>query len=185
MSKLKSRNNLGQFERGVSLLITKNMQELAESYDINIKKDVRDKLKEVYINNVFKSYTEGYIHKGKASYHHTGKFIESIKVIIDDNVVKVTIDDSKKYENGKTAYDVYTFLTHGTTVHEAGYNPFISGKTKTENGRVSVYKSAERRPTPIHTFETDTLYEMELYLDELVRKIETNQYKGKWKRGGK
>ena len=188
----KVKDNFGRFRKHATVVVSKDIEELAKQAEVNVKRQVRDELLKTYKTNVAQSYLEGYTTSGRGghlSYHHTNNFLDSIHARIDGDIVKITIDDSIKYENGKSTYDIYTFLTHGTEVHEEGYNPFISGTKHTENGRTSVYKSAKRRPMERHLFEEHTRVDMIAYLDKLREKlkkhIETGDVIDKkyWKRG--
>lgn len=63
--RLKSQNSLGQYTKGVSVLITKHMRDLADNVDIRVKTLVRDKLEETYRDNVRATYAPVSKHRSK------------------------------------------------------------------------------------------------------------------------
>lgn len=124
---LKRQNKKGQFTGDFSILITKKLQKIADEVDVNVKSTIRKKLEQTYRDNVYASYSpisntgkaiqeynDTHKHKKPQSYHHTGIFANSVKAVIDENVVKIVIEDNT-YDDGASTTQVYEWLTKGTT----------------------------------------------------------------------
>lgn len=193
MSKLyKTRSNAkGQFVKGVSILITKELQKIADDVAVRVKPIVRDELEKTYRLNVYETYApisnsgkavkehnDSHTHKQSQPYHHTGIFVNSTKAVIDGSVVKMVIEDHM-YPDGASTTQVYEWLTKGTTKTPVNDSyPYI----KKSGGEYST-GWATYNPTPEHKFEQKTLAEMEIFLDNLIIDIKNNptKYHGKYK----
>ena len=173
---LRKQDTLGKFTKDFSILITKQLQELAELEELRVKAIIRDKLEGTYKYQVRESYTPATIngqkiqeynanhkHKKKLTYHHTGIFANSVKAVIDKNTVKVVIKDAS-YPDGATTAEVYEWLTKGTTKNpKKGSYPYLQGQN------FSMYHSQS-----IHPFEAHTLNIMEGFLNSLATDIDQN-----------
>lgn len=186
MRKPQLRNNVGQFQKYATIVITKNLEQVAEETGVNVRRVIADQLKETYINNLKASYgprsEEGrYIaetHKTKTStYTHEHKLEEAVNTIIDGKTVKVVIDKSKTYNDGTPVTQVYEWLTKGTTPPRHSY--YTSGDTKLylRNGRlVQGLLWYRNYPTPAHLFEEHTSIQMRGFLDSLSNEIKKGKY---------
>ena len=186
MKKPKLRNNVGQFQKYATIVITKELEQVAEETGVNVRLVVADKLKETYKQNLIASYgprsEEGqYIaetHKKKTStYTHEHKLEEAINTIIDGKTVKVVIDESKTYDDGTPVTQVYEWLTKGTTPPQHSY--YTSGETKLymRNGKlVQGLLWYRNYPTPVHLFEEHTNVQMQGFVDSLANKIKQGEY---------
>ena len=162
------RSNFGQFQKYATVNIKKKLQKDADEIGVNVREIVAEKLKEVYIDNVLKSYGPRSPHP-KKPYEHTGNtFVENIRVEIEDepgigrNRVKIVLNN-ETYENDGhrdkdvTVRDVYQWLTEGT--NGSGEYWF-----KNENGK---RPTAHYYPTPVHLFEQHTQLQMKGFLESL------------------
>lgn len=186
----RSRNELGQFTKGVSLLVTKELRELADISEIRAKALIRDELdlklkaniRDSYAPNSpegqrIKAYNENPNHKRKlaAHYHHTGTLIESINTVIDGNTVMVK-QKPLTYDNGASAEQVYDWLVKGTTKTPKHDHYFFTNK-KGER------KLAKYYPTPKHLFEQHTLAQIDGFMEGLATDLANDlQVRKKYKR---
>lgn len=188
MAKYYSRNKKGQFTQKASAIISEELRDAADEIAVRIKPIIRDEFEKTYRKNLYESYepitehgkeTKEYNEYAKyhiaAPYHHTGILASNVKGVIDGNAVGIKIDHAT-YPNGKTTEDVYNFLTKGTK----------KGKKAKNKHRVYEYNGmyVERQQTPKHTFEQDTLRDMNTFLDELLHgglKNRANIYIKKYK----
>ena len=175
-------NNKGQITKDFSILVTKKLQTVAEEVNIRIKPLIRDELQYKYKTNVLatyaptsetgqavKDYNKAHKHQKSASYHHTGKFLDSIHAVIDENTVKIIIEENI-YDDGATTLQVYEWLRYGTTKNpKSDRYPYI----KKQGGNYST-GWASYNPTPKHPFEEMTLEQMKGFLDTL-----TGEFKNK------
>lgn len=169
--------------------ITKQLQKDAKEVDMKVKPMLRDKLEELYIKNVYASYApisehgktvkaeNEYAKKVKghmqaSPYHHTGTFVSSIHGVIEDDVVKIKIED-KLYDDGTSTLQVYEWLTKGTTkTPKKNSYPYV--KKQGDKYSASSYSTgwAKYNPTPKHKFEEITLEEFRAYINnELLPEI--------------
>lgn len=176
---LKSRNNLGQWEKGASILITKKLRAIAEDKEKKVKEVVREKLKYTYIKNVYESYSPMSVHgkevqeynathkhQKRQTYHHTGLLLESIDAVIDKNVIKIVIKPGM-YDNGTTTKQVHDWLAEGTTTHpKKDSYPYADIR-----GSKSTTGWASYNPTPKHLFKEHTLIQMEGFLESLMNDL--------------
>ena len=189
MSKPLVRDNFGQFQKYATVHLTKRLKEIAQATEVNVSKIVADKLEKTYKDNVLLSYgprsqagreVMAYNKKRKSlededresgiksprrgrkkqTYKHSGTFLDSIRVEIEDKVVKVKISDDKPYDDGKFPSDIYVYLTEGT--RGGGFYSYHDKRDK--EGSISW---AYNYPTPAHLFEEHTKVQMKSFLDTL------------------
>lgn len=186
MAKPRVTDNVNRFRKYAAVYITKALEKQAELIDLNVKKLVKDKLQETYVNNVRASYTPRSVkgqeikeynestgkggHKKKLTYRHTNIFANSIYTKIDGRTIKVMIKD-EKYPNGASTTQVYKWLTEGTKGSKKSY-PYIkhSGNDKSDPNSYST-GWARNYPTPAHLFEQHTKIQMKGFLDSLENDI--------------
>ena len=177
MRKPQLRNNVGQFQKYATIVITKNLEQVAEETGVNVRRVIADKLKETYKDNLEASYgprsTAGRqiskTHKKKTStYTHEHKLKEAVETIIDGKTVKVIINNTKTYNDGTPVTQVYEWLTKGTTPPKNSYYPY-----KLQNGFTTFYRNY---PTPAHLFEEHTSIQMRGFLDSLSNEIKQGKY---------
>lgn len=195
MAKPVMRDNFGQFQKYATVHISKQLEKIAKETEINVSKVVADKLEETYKTNVELSYgprsqrgreVEAYNKEKKAleeedkkvgiksprrgrkkqTYKHTGTFLESIHVEVEDHVVKVKISDDKPYDDGKLPSEIYEYLTKGTE----GGGFYSYHDQRDEEDTVSW---AYNYPTPAHLFEEHTKAQMKGFLESLERDIKS------------
>ena len=192
------RDNFGRFQKQATIRIAKQLDQLAKDVETNVKKDVAEKLEQCYKENVEQSYMvrsvgaaqdiyhnklakeaeasdrkQGVIarhRRARAPYEHTGKFLESIYVVIDGNKVQVrqrelTYPSYSGKKRDVTTSDVYEWLTKGT--NGGGHYRFrnTSGYSKT----------AYNYPTPRHEFEEHTMVQMLGYLESLKNQLRSKK----------
>ena len=170
--RLYSRNAKGQFAKGVSVLITKELKAAADDCDIRVKTLVRDTLEDKYKTNLLASYAPNSdrgkeiaeynkTHKKRqlaAHYHHTGTFYRSIYATIEGNVVLIK-QRPLKYDDGTPVEKVHEWLTKGTTKKPKHDHYYFNKDGKT--------LLAEYHSTPKHPFELHTLEDMKGFMDIL------------------
>lgn len=190
--------NSSRWQKYATVMITKQLEQIADEVEKDATEIVKDKLLETYKTNVLASYSprseagieaERYnkyqksreqklgkrLHKKKLTYRHTNTFIDAIGVEVQDKIVKVVIDKDKTYEDGTPVTEVYEYLTKGTDGGEGTYayksNDEITG--------------ARNYPTPPHLFEEHTREQMRGFLDNFEanikndRKYNSRRYKKK------
>lgn len=187
-----SQNEKGQISKQLSILITKQLQEIAIDCERKVKIVLRDKLEETHKHDVYSTYApiqmsgqkakehneDPYTtHKMKQPYHHSGNLIRSIHGVIDGNTVKIDLDDIH-YEDGTSVKDVYKWLDKGTSDSE--YDLYILG------GKGSHTPYVGYIPQPAHGFKKLTLDNMETFIkNELIPDIENGKYLRKTRKGAK
>lgn len=188
--KLLRQNNLGQITNEFSILVTKELQKIADDAELKIKPIIRDELERVYKDNVRNSYTpisktgiaveeynKTHKHQKPKSYHHTGTFADSVKSVIDGSTVKIIIED-KLYEDGVSTTQVHEWLTKGTTdtPRKKSY-PYVKKQGDSYSAEWASYN-----PTPKHYFEEHTLEQMKGFLNDLSVNMDKyiNLYKGRY-----
>lgn len=183
--------NSSMWQKYATVLITKQLEEIAEEYEKDVTTIVEEKLLETYKANVEASYTprsslgmetkeyneyqksreakEGHkrrLHRKKQTYHHTGKFLEAIHTEVKNKVVKIVIDETATYDDGTPVTEVYEYLTKGTNGSE--HQPY---SYESENG----LEFRKNYPTPKHLFEEHTREQMRGFLDNLAGNIENDR----------
>lgn len=177
--RLRSQNKKGQFTKGVSILITKELKAAADACDIRVKAVVKDALEQKYKDNVLASYAPtsdkgkeiaeyNKTHKKRqlvSHYHHTGTFLRSIYAAIDGNTVVIK-QRPLKYDDGTSVETVHEWLTKGTTKTPKHDQYYFKKDGKTI--------LVDYHPTPIHPFELNTLIDMTGFMDSLAADIKQN-----------
>lgn len=125
--------NSSRFQKQATIMITNQLQAIAENTRVNVQLVIADKLEEVYKHNIDNSY-QSRSAKGKAideynkthtrtrtrTYHHTYTLRDAVSSKIEGKYVKIKIDGRRKYkkygENKSVSVtQVYEWLTKGTT----------------------------------------------------------------------
>lgn len=196
--------NSSRWQKQATVLITKQLEQIADDVEKDATEIIKDKLLETYKENVLASYsprsqagieTQEYndyqksreqklgtrLHKKKQTYHHTGIFVDSIYTEVDNKTVKIKIRD-EMYPDGASTTQVYEWLTKGTKGSDKSY-PYISvsGSDKTNPDNYST-GWARNYPTPPHLFEEHTREQMKGFLDNFGENIKNDYKKRKYKR---
>ncbi len=181
--------NSSRWQKHATVMITKELEAIAENTGVNVRLAIRDKLDESYKRNLALSYgprsSRGVeaqeTHKRKTStYTNTHTLEEAIDTIIDGEYVKVVVDETVTYDNNDRnvpATKVIKWLSEGT---RGGGKK--TGYYKDENGEWHY-----NYPTPVHPFEEHTRNEMLGFLDSIEgdirnKKYTTYRYTGKKKK---
>lgn len=178
---LYSINKKGQFEKQLTILITKEMKEVAGEISRGAKIALRNELEEQHKHDVYSTYApiqqsgkdtakynDEHKHQKKQPYHHSGLLIRSIHGVIDGDEVKIELDDAK-YEDGTSVRDVYEYLDKGTKGSE--HDMYILGGKKSHTPYVGYVR------TPPHRFKRMTLDHMENYIhNTLIPDIQNGKY---------
>lgn len=181
--------NSSRWQKHATVMITKELEAIAENTGVNVRLAIRDKLDESYKRNLTLSYgprsSRGVeaqeTHKRKTStYTNTHTLEEAIDTIIDGEYVKVVVDETVTYDNNDRnvpATKVIKWLSEGT---RGGGKK--TGYYKDENGEWHY-----NYPTPVHPFEEHTRNEMLGFLDSIEgdirnKKYTTYRYTGKKKK---
>jgi hypothetical protein len=187
MAKLRMINS-SRWQKHATVMITKELEAIAENTGVNVRLVIRDKLDESYKRNLTLSYgprsSRGVeaqeTHKRNTStYTNTHTLEEAINTIIDGDYVKVVVDETKKYGGDREvpATKVIKWLSEGT---RGGGKK--TGYYKDENDEWHY-----NYPTPVHPFEEHTRNEMLGFLDSIEgdirnKKYTTYRYTGKKKK---
>lgn len=163
---MQKRNNLGQYTKNMSILITKKMQATADNIGVNVKEAVKDKLDITFKEEIEKTYAP----TSTGTYIDTGKLLESVHTEINDNVVEAIVEEDL-YRNSKTTNQIYEYLKKGTT----SYPKKDSYSYIDETGHI---RFANYHPQPPHLFEQHTLNLMEGYLESLTAQLNRLDTKG-------
>lgn len=171
--------NSSRWQKYATMMITKELEAIAEDTGVNVRLVLADKLKETYINNLKASYgprsprgaKAQETHKKKTStYTNTHTLDEkAISTIIDGDYVKVVVDETVTYDNNDRnvpATKVIKWLREGT---KGGGKK--TGYYKDENGEWHY-----NYPTPAHLFEEHTRNEMLGFLNSLEGDIRNHKY---------
>lgn len=165
-----------QVPKGLSMKLERELTDLANEVGVRVKPIVRDELERTYRNNIYASYDRS------GTYHHTGILAQNAYAVIEDNAVVAKIREARypdKKRRKITTYQVYEWLTEGTTDNpKSEYYPLEENRKGTrrytrtlKNGekRKDTIHWAKYEPTSIHTFEQDTIDDMETYINtELI-----------------
>ena len=187
-----SQNAKGQTSKQLSILITKQLQEIAKDCEGKVKIVLRDKLEETHKHDIYSTYAPIQMsgqkvqeynatqkHQQKQPYHHSGTLISSVKGVIEGNVVKIEIEDKHYNDTDSTSVrDVYEWLDKGTS--ESENDLYILGGKGSHTPYVSYW------PQPRHGFKKMTLDKMETFIkNELIPDIERGRYLRKTRKGAK
>lgn len=181
--------NSSRWQKYATVLITKQLEQIADEVEKDATEIVKDKLLETYKENVLASYSprseagieaqeynksqkskearEGYkrrLHRKKITYKHTNTFIEAIKVEVKDKTVKIVIDKDRTYKDGTPVEKVYDYLVKGTDGGDRTY-------AYQQDGEIM---GARNYPTPRHLFEEHTREQMKGFLENFKGNIENN-----------
>ena len=198
--------NSSRWQKQATVLITKQLEQIAEEVEKDATKIVEDKLLETYKENVLASYSprseagleakeyneyqksreakEGYkrrLHRKKITYKHTNIFVNSIYTEVKNKTIKIKIKD-EIYPDGASTTQVYEWLTKGTKGSDKSY-PYIkvTGKDATDPNNYST-GWARNYPTPRHLFEEHTREHMKGFLKNFQGNIKNDYNKRKYKK---
>ena len=196
--------NSSRWQKQATVLITKQLEQIANDVEKDATEIIKDKLLENYKENVLASYTprseaglevQEYnkyqksreqklgtrLHKKKLTYRHTGIFLDSIYAEVKNKTVMIKIKDTQ-YPDGATTTQVYEWLTKGTKGSDKPY-PYIkvTGKDATDPNNYST-GWARNFPTPRHLFEEHTREHMKGFLASFEENIKNDYEKRKYKR---
>ena len=171
--------NSSRWAKHATVLITKELNAIAENTGVNVRLVIADKLKQTYIDNLKASYGPRSLqgiataekYKSKSSTYTNTHTLEerAIDTIIDGNYVKVVVDETVTYDNNDRdvpATKVIKWLKEGTKGRGKK-----TGYYKDENGDWHY-----SYPTPVHPFEEHTRNEMLGFLDSLEDNIRNHEY---------
>lgn len=170
-SRLDLRDNFGRFQKYATVNLTKHLQKIADTTNKNLREDVAKKLEQTFKNNLEQSYRASG-NSSDFSYTHTGKLLESIHSIVEEDKVRIVMDELS-YPNGRTTSQVYEYLTYGVEL--------TSGTTKPYHfkGSDGHWKTAESHSTPVHLFEDHTRTQMISYLETIKTDVKNKKYSKK------
>ena len=196
--------NSSRWQKQATVLITKQLEQIANDVEKDATEIIKDKLLENYKENVLASYTprseaglevQEYneyqksreqklgtrLHKKKLTYRHTGIFLDSIYTEVKNKTVMIKIRDTQ-YPDGATTTQVYEWLTKGTKGSDKPY-PYVkvTGKDATDPNNYST-GWARNYPTPRHLFEEHTREQMKGFLASFEENIKNDYKKRKYKR---
>ena len=202
--------NSSRWQKQATVLITKQLEQIANDVEKDATKIIEDKLLETYKENVLASYSprseagqevqafnkaqkqreeqdkEEYginsrRSRKKLTYRHTNTFVNSIYTEVKNKTVMIKIRD-EQYPDGASTTQVYEWLTKGTKGSEQPY-PYIkvTGKDATNPNNYST-GWARNYPTPRHLFEEHTREQMKGFLDNFEANIKTNYNDKKYRK---
>ena len=196
--------NSSRWQKQATVLITKQLEQIANDVEKDATEIIKDKLLENYKENVLASYiprseagleVQEYnkyqksreqklgtrLHKKKLTYRHTGIFLDSIYTEVKNKTVMIKIRDTQ-YPDGATTTQVYEWLTKGTKGSDKPY-PYVkvTGKDATDPNNYST-GWARNYPTPRHLFEEHTREQMKGFLASFEENIKNDYKKRKYKR---
>ena len=197
--------NSSRWQKQATVLITKQLEQIANDVEKDATKIIEDKLLETYRENVLASYSprseagqevQAYNEsrkqleqkdrelgiksrrgRKKLTYKHTNIFINSIYTEVKNKMVMIKIRD-EQYPDGASTTQVYEWLTKGTEGSDKPY-PYVkvTGKDATDPNNYST-GWARNYPTPQHLFEEHTREQMKGFLDNFASNIKDN-YRGR------
>ena len=201
--------NSSRFQKYATVLITKQLEQIADTVEKDATKIIEDKLLETYKQNVLASYSprseagqevqafnkaqkqreeqdkEEYGIKSRRSrkkltYRHTNTFVNSIYTEVKNKTVMIKIRD-EQYPDGASTTQVYEWLTKGTKGSEKPY-PYISVSGNSTNPNNYDTGWARNYPTPRHLFEEHTREQMKGFLDNFEANIKTDYNNKKYRK---
>lgn len=198
--------NSSRFQKYATVLITKQLEQIADSVEKDATEVVKDKLLETYKQNVLASYSprsetgqkvqafneaqkqrekedkETYginsrRSRKKLTYRHTNTFVNSIYTEVKNKTVMIKIRD-EQYPDGASTTQVYEWLTQGTKGSDKPY-PYIrvTGNDATDSNNYNTGWAANY-PTPRHLFEEHTREQMKGFLENFEANIKRD-YNGR------
>ena len=201
--------NSSRWQKQATVLITKQLEQIAEEVEKDATKIIEDKLLETYKENVLASYSprseagqevQAYNEsrkqleqkdrelgiksrrgRKKLTYKHTNIFVDSIYTEVKNKTVMIKIRD-ELYPDGASTTQVYEWLTKGTEGSDKSY-PYIkvTGKDATDPNNYST-GWARNYPTPRHLFEEHTREQMKGFLENFQGNIKNDYNKRKYKK---
>lgn len=201
--------NSSRWQKQATVLITKQLKQIAEEVEKDATKIIEDKLLETYKENVLASYSprseagqevQAYNEsrkqleqkdrelgiksrrgRKKLTYKHTNIFINSIYTEVKNKMVMIKIRD-EQYPDGASTTQVYEWLTKGTEGSDKPY-PYVkvTGKDATDPNNYST-GWARNYPTPRHLFEEHTREQMKGFLENFQGNIKNDYNKRKYKK---
>lgn len=201
--------NSSRWQKQATVLITKQLEQIAEEVEKDATKIIEDKLLETYKENVLASYSprseagqevQAYNEsrkqleqkdrelgiksrrgRKKLTYKHTNIFINSIYTEVKNKMVMIKIRD-EQYPDGASTTQVYEWLTKGTEGSDKPY-PYVkvTGKDATDPNNYST-GWARNYPTPRHLFEEHTREQMKGFLENFQDNIKNDYNKRKYKK---
>ena len=201
--------NSSRWQKQATVLITKQLEQIAEEVEKDATKIIEDKLLETYKENVLASYSprseagqevQAYNEsrkqleqedkklgiksrrgRKKLTYRHTNIFVDSIYTEVKNKTIKIKIKD-EIYPDGASTTQVYEWLTKGTKGSDKSY-PYIkvTGKDATDPNNYST-GWARNYPTPRHLFEEHTREQMKGFLENFQGNIKNDYNKRKYKK---
>lgn len=201
--------NSSRWQKQATVLITKQLEQIAEEVEKDATKIIEDKLLETYKENVLASYSprseagqevQAYNEsrkqleqkdrelgiksrrgRKKLTYKHTNIFINSIYTEVKNKMVMIKIRD-EQYPDGASTTQVYEWLTKGTEGSDKPY-PYVkvTGKDATDPNNYST-GWARNYPTPRHLFEEHTREQMKGFLENFQGNIKNDYNKRKYKK---
>ena len=201
--------NSSRWQKQATVLITKQLEQIAEEVEKDATKIIEDKLLETYKENVLASYSprseagqevQAYNEsrkqleqkdrelgiksrrgRKKLTYKHTNIFINSIYTEVKNKMVMIKIRD-EQYPDGASTTQVYEWLTKGTEGSDKPY-PYVkvTGKDTTDPNNYST-GWARNYPTPRHLFEEHTREQMKGFLENFQGNIKNDYNKRKYKK---
>lgn len=197
--------NSSRWQKQATVLITKQLEQIAEEVEKDATKIIEDKLLETYKENVLASYSprseagieaqaynkyqksreasEGYkrrLHRQKLTYKHTNIFVNSIYTEVENKTIKIKIKD-EIYPDGASTTQVYEWLTKGTKGSEKPY-PYISVSGNSTDPNSYSTGWGHNYPTPRHLFEEHTREQMKGFLENFQGNIKNDYNKRKYKK---
>lgn len=201
--------NSSRWQKQATVLITKQLEQIANDVEKDATKIIEDKLLETYRENVLASYSprseagqevQAYNEsrkqleqkdrelgiksrrgRKKLTYKHTNIFINSIYTEVKNKMVMIKIRD-EQYPDGASTTQVYEWLTKGTEGSDKPY-PYVkvTGKDTTDPNNYST-GWARNYPTPRHLFEEHTREQMKGFLENFQGNIKNDYNKRKYKK---
>lgn len=202
--------NSSRFQKYATVLITKQLEQIADNVEKDATKIIEDKLLETYKQNVLASYSprseagqevqafnkaqkqreeqdkEEYGIKSRRSrkkltYRHTNTFVNSIYTEVKNKTVMIKIRD-EQYPDGASTTQVYEWLTKGTKGSDKPY-PYtnVTGNDATDPNNYDT-GWARNYPTPRHLFEEHTREQMKGFLDNFEANIKTDYNNKKYRK---
>lgn len=201
--------NSSRWQKQATVLITKQLEQIANDVEKDATKIIEDKLLETYKENVLASYSprseagqevQAYNEsrkqleqkdrelgiksrrgRKKLTYKHTNIFINSIYTEVKNKMVMIKIRD-EQYPDGASTTQVYEWLTKGTEGSDKPY-PYVkvTGKDATDPNNYST-GWARNYPTPRHLFEEHTREQMKGFLENFQGNIKNDYNKRKYKK---
>lgn len=178
--------NSSRFQRQATVMITNQLEAIADETGVNVRKVIADELRESYKRNLKLSYTpksaKGWetmmnneydpynTHKRKLTYRHTDTLYKAVYASIEGKYVRIRLKEDE-YDKGDghtvSVEEVYNYLTKGTNKN-SGVNYAYTSDGVTGGGN--------NYPTEKHHFEDWTRLEIISFLESLGGDIKNGKY---------